>query len=185
MEIITKSISDAREGQAAQAPTLRRDAPLPSVAAALHSSRTRAAPPGTLLCNVDGAWDAGSKSCGTGGVFSGEGHSGCSAPISDSRRHVSSALMAEAFAIRSAVMYTASLNVKSLMILSDFQFLVKLLKERGSVPALFGILFDIYHFSSLFDVISFSYVHRLSNGMADSVAKSAFSLLNSSSSNGV
>lgn len=66
--------------------------------------------------------------------------------------------MAECLAIRSAVMHTASLNIKSLMILSNSQSLVKLLKERGSVSVLYGILFDIYHFSSLFDVISFSYV---------------------------
>ena len=65
------------------------------------------------------------------------------------------------------------------MILSDYLSLVKLLKGRDSVPTLFGILFDIYHFSSLFDVISFPYVSRLSNEMDDSVAKSALSLLNS------
>ncbi|RID72173.1 hypothetical protein BRARA_C04078, partial [Brassica rapa] len=138
----------------------------------------------TLLCYVDGAWDAVSRNCGTGGIFSGEGSSAYPNSISDSRRFVSSALMAECLAIRSAVMHAASLNIKSLMILSDSQSLVKLLKERGSVPALFGILFDIYHFSSLFDVISFSYVPRLSNVMADSVAKSALSLLNLTSSNG-
>nr|VDD32897.1 unnamed protein product [Brassica oleracea] len=87
--------------------------------------------------------------------------------------------MAEALAIRSAVMYAASSNVKSLMIRSDSLSLVKLLKERGSVPAFFGILFDIYQFSSSFDVVSFSYVPRLSNVLADSLAKSALSLLNS------
>ena len=37
------------------------------------------------------------------------------------------------------------------------------LKERGSVPALFNILFDIYHFSSSVDVVSFLYVSRLNN----------------------
>ena len=66
------------------------------------------------------------------------------------------------------------------MILSDSLSLVKLLKGRGSVPVLFGILFDIYYFSVLFGVVSFSYVFRVGNGMADSVAKSALSLLNSS-----
>lgn len=137
-----------------------------------------------MLCYVDGAWDATSRNCGTGGVFSGTVGQ-CPAPISDSRRFVSSAIMAECLAIRSAVMHAASLNIKSLMILSDSQSLVKLVKERGSVPALFGILFDIYHFSLLFDVIFFSYVPRLSNVMTDSVAKSALSLLNLASSNGV
>ncbi|KAL0845557.1 hypothetical protein Bca101_018803 [Brassica carinata] len=149
-----------------------------------NARRPFSPPQGTLLCYVDGAWDPVSRNCGTGGFFSAtSGH--VPGPISDSRRLVSSALMAECLAIRSAVMHAASLNIKSLIILSDSQSLVKLVKERGSVPALFDILFDIYHFSLLFDVISFSYVPRLSNGMADSVAKSALSLLNLASSNGV
>ncbi|WZZ63016.1 hypothetical protein YC2023_063123 [Brassica napus] len=45
--------------------------------------------------------------------------------------------MAEALVIHSAVMYAAWLNVKSLMILSDFLCLVKLLKGRCSALALF------------------------------------------------
>ena len=93
--------------------------------------------------------------------------------------------MAEALAIRSVVMYDASSNVKSLMIMSDSQSLVKLLKRESLIPVLFGILFNIYQFSSSFDVVSFWYVPRLSNVMADSVVKLALSLLNFSSSNGV
>ena len=174
-----KSIADAREWQMAQDTSAttnnsQRSTPLTS------DPRSLLVPPNTLICNVDGAWDVRTGYCGTGGVFS-----GCSdrlplEPISSSRKHVSSALMAECLAIPSAVMHAASLNIKSLMILSDSLTLVKLLKGRGLVLALFGILFDIYHFSALFDVISFSYVSRVSNGVADSVAKSALSLLNSS-----
>ncbi|WZZ20899.1 hypothetical protein YC2023_122286 [Brassica napus] len=93
--------------------------------------------------------------------------------------------MAEALAIRSAVMYAASSNVKVLMILSDSLSLVKLLKERRSIPALFGIVFDIYHVSSTFDSVFFRYVPRLCNVEAYAVAKSALSLLNESSVNGV
>lgn len=93
--------------------------------------------------------------------------------------------MTEAIAIRSAVMYAAASNVKSLMILSDFQSLVKLLKEGGSTPALFGILFDIYQFVSSFNVVSFSYIPRLSNVLADGVAKSVLVLLDMASSVGV
>ena len=93
--------------------------------------------------------------------------------------------MAEALAIRSAVMYAASSNVKVLMILLDSLSLVKLLKGKSSIPALFGILFDIYHFSSTFESVSFRFVPRLSNVEADTVAKSALNFLNYSSVNGV
>ena len=79
--------------------------------------------------------------------------------------------MAEALAIRSAVMYAASSNVKALMILSDSLSLVKLIQEGDSVPALFGILFDIYYFNSSFDSVTFYHVPRLSNVEADAAAK--------------
>nr|VDD36601.1 unnamed protein product [Brassica oleracea] len=151
----------------------------------LQQWRASSPTPDTVICNVDAAWDAGTQNCGVGGVFSGWKHVPNLDSISDSRRSVSSALMAEALAIRSAVMYAASSNVKTLLIRSDSLSLVKMLKERNSVPALFGILFDIYHFSSTFADVYFEYVPRLSNVLADYVVKSALLLLNSSSSHGV
>ena len=184
IEIILKSISDAREWQVAQYHILQTSTQAPVCRGQPRSTAGLEAGSRTVICNVDAAWDALSRNCGIGGMFSGWSPCPSLAPICESRNFVSSALMAEALAIRSAVMYAASSNVKSLMIRSDSLSLVKLLKERGSVPALFGILFDIYHFSSSFDVVSFSYVPRLSNVLADSLAKSALSLLNSSG-NGV
>lgn len=88
------------------------------------------------------------------------------------------ALMAEALSIRSSVMYVAASNVKTLMIRSDSLSFVKMLKEGNSIPASFGILFDIYYFSSIFYVVSFTYVPRFNNVLVDSVAKSALLLLN-------
>ena len=70
------------------------------------------------------------------------------------------------------------------MIRSDSLSLVKLLRERGSTPALFGIVFDVYHFSASFESVSFSYVPRLCNVEADAMAKSALTLLNSLSDHG-
>lgn len=83
--------------------------------------------------------------------------------------------MAEALAVRLAVMDAAFSNIKSLMILSDSLSLIKLLKGNESRPAFFGILFDIYHFSSYFDVLSFRFIPRLQNFEADLVAKLALS----------
>ncbi|WZY78541.1 hypothetical protein YC2023_024925 [Brassica napus] len=186
MEIMMKFISDAREWKSAQEGFQTSMAPSSGIPGRPCAPRAPPPPipPNMTVCNVDAAWDALSGNCGIGGVFSG---SSCLQldPLCESRSHVSSALMAEAITIRSAVMHAASLNVKSLMIMSDSLSMVKLVKGKGSFPALFGILFDIYHFSLSFDVISFSYVSRLSNVMADSVARSALSLLNSSSGHGV
>ena len=46
-------------------------------------------------------------------------------------------------------------------------------------------MFDIYHFSNLFETISFGYVFRLQNFEADHVAKSALLLPVTSSLYGV
>ncbi|KAG5390202.1 hypothetical protein IGI04_031743 [Brassica rapa subsp. trilocularis] len=75
---------------------------------------------------------------GISGIFSGWSPRSKLDPICESCSFFSSALMAEALAIRSVVMYDASSNVKSLMIMSDSQSLVKLLKRESLIPVLFG-----------------------------------------------
>ncbi|CAG7883126.1 unnamed protein product [Brassica rapa] len=93
--------------------------------------------------------------------------------------------MAEAIAVRSAVMTAASSNIRSLTVLSDSKVLISMVIAKESRPTLFGILFDIYHFSSVFDSIAFRFVPRLENSEADSVAKLALALANIPSSYGV
>ena len=185
MEIIAKAISDAKEWQSAQSQEMTQELISGPQTARPNSALLSDGPPRTVRCNVDAAWDQRSGNCGTGAIFSGDNTYPLSSPRSGAHSHISSALMAEALAIRFAVMYAASSNVKVLMILSDSLSLVKLLKERRSIPALFGIVFDIYHCSSTFDSVLFHYVPRLCNVEADAVAKSALSLLNEFSVNGV
>ncbi|CAF1887997.1 unnamed protein product [Brassica napus] len=128
------------------------------------------------LCNVDAAWDAKARNCDIGVIFSGE--STITLPnLCESRNHVSSALMAEAIAVRLAVATVVYSNVRSLAVLSDSLSLIKLLKNGGSQPELFGIMFDIYHYLSYFDDISCTFISQNFNGKADPVAKSAFSLV--------
>ena len=93
--------------------------------------------------------------------------------------------MGEALAVRLAVMTVSSSNVRSLIVLSDSQVLINMIRAKESRPELFGILFDIYHFSSSFDCISFRFIQRLCNATADVVAKSALASLNSASPVGV
>ncbi|CAG7872555.1 unnamed protein product, partial [Brassica rapa] len=141
--------------------------------------------PDVIICNVDAAWKVSTRNCGVGCVFSGPRHVPKLDFFSDSHRSVSTALMVEALAIRSTVMYAATSNVKALLIRSESLSLVKMLKKGSSTPALYGILFDIYHFRSTFIAVSFEYVPRLNNVLADYVAKSVILLLNSSSSHGM
>ncbi|RID68420.1 hypothetical protein BRARA_C00579 [Brassica rapa] len=81
--------------------------------------------------------------------------------------------MTEAIAVHRAVSNAVFSNVRSLAVLSDSSSLINLLKAGEHLPELFGIMFDIYHYVSLFDVISFSFISRNFNSEADLVAKSA------------
>lgn len=53
--------------------------------------------------------------------------------------------MAEVIALRHAVVYPTYSNVISVMVLSDFLFLVKLLKNGENQPEFFDIMFGIYY----------------------------------------
>ena len=92
--------------------------------------------------------------------------------------------MAEAIAVRLAVVTSVYSNVRSLAVLTDSLSLVSLPKKEATQPELFGIMFDIYHALSYFDRISFHFISRTFNGEADLVAKSALTLLSVNSSVG-
>ena len=82
----------------------------------------------------------------------------------------------EAIAVHGAVSRAVYSNVRSL---------INLLKKGGNQPERFGIMFDIYYFVSLFDVISFHFISRSFNSEADIVAKSALSMSAMNSVSGV
>lgn len=140
--------------------------------------------PGSLVCKVDAAWDTNSGRCGIVGIFTGEAVRPLPT-VAESFIHVSSALMTEAIAVHRVVSLTVYSNVQSLVVLSDFLSLINLPKTRGYQFELFGIMFDIYRFISLFDVISFHFISRNFNSEADSVAKSVFAMYVTNSASGV
>lgn len=76
-------------------------------------------------CYVDEAWDSVSRSYGLGGAFTGHSSVSQLPSLSGSRKSVS-VLMAEALAVRLAVMTAAFSNIKSLVILSDSVAHIKL-----------------------------------------------------------
>ena len=176
-EVILKSIKDAKEWSQAQ--TVNRASSIPGPLS-IRSNHISPCPPpsfqpGVLVCKVDAAWDTSSRMSGIGGVFSGSNVASIT-NISESHGYVSSALMAEAIAVHRAVALAVNSNVRSLAVLYDSLSLIKLLKKGGYQPELFGIMFDIYHFMSFFDVISFDFISRNFNSEADSVEKSVLAL---------
>lgn len=171
-EVVNKAITDAREWQAAQIVEQRSSLTTSQVATSRSPLIT---PPSGPLCYVDAAWSSDTGTCGIGGIF--KNTSPTLPEIKFSQHSISSALMAEAIAIRSAVMKAASSNLRSLTVLSDSKVLITMLKTKTSRPALFGILFDIFYFSSVLDSVSFLFIPRLQNLEADGVAKSALAMI--------
>ncbi|XP_048602056.1 uncharacterized protein LOC125580850 [Brassica napus] len=90
--------------------------------------------------------------------------------------YTSSALVAEALAIRSALLSALEAGFTRICIKTDCQALVAIINSKNHPKDLYGISRDIEHLSLSFDCIVFSYVPRNSNSLADSLAKSALYL---------
>ncbi|CAF2272369.1 unnamed protein product [Brassica napus] len=124
-EVIKQAVQDAKEWQSAQdvvASSARNLSAVPPAPPSFEDEK--------LVCYVDAVWDASTRNCGFAGIFKGS-EQGKIQNFKDSRRYVESALVAEALAIRKAVLEAFMSNVDSLLVLSDSQTLVKLLRLRG------------------------------------------------------
>ncbi|CAN6832263.1 unnamed protein product [Brassica oleracea] len=128
-----------------------------------------------IICNTDASWKGGTRSAGLAWIFtdfaSEELHRGSSA-----QNFVSSPCMAEALAIREALLQAASLNYRHICIKSDSQVLVHTISSRRRSSELFGVLADIddlaFSSSSSFLSCRYTFIPRSLNGPADGLAKS-------------
>nr|VDD57687.1 unnamed protein product [Brassica oleracea] len=101
---------------------------------------------------------------------------------SSSRRYVASALVAEAMALKSGLDMAVTKGYKDVVCLSDSRCLVGLLTDKSSVIALKGLFHDICVLSYSLNSISFKFIPRASNMIADRIAKNAlFVIVNSPS----
>ncbi|KAL0800742.1 hypothetical protein Bca101_055917 [Brassica carinata] len=144
-EVVTLAILDAKEWQRAQTAQISIASP-----PRLTTKETPLIPnveKERLVCFVDAAWDATTRNCGLAGVFKGRERDK-QQDFQNTRRCVGSALVAEALAVREAVLQAFVTNAESLQVFSDSQILVKLLKGKGSRKDLHNILADIYYFSN-------------------------------------
>lgn len=97
---------------------------------------------------------------------------------SSNRSHVASPLVAEALAVKAALLDAVAYGFFRLNVFSDSKSLVNLLNSSSSTIELHSLLFDIRVVSCRFEVISFGFIPRLNNVKAYSLAKSAmFSLV--------
>lgn len=177
---ILKAIQDARAWKAAQAITAITACP--SLPHYVVPSMPYIPPPVnsyTWSSFSDAAWDVSTGNCGLGWHLR-DSTGFCAENSSSHRRFVTSALVAEALAVKAAVSAAVSSHVSSLQVFSDSKALIFLLKSQGQDVALKGILHDIHLLAQSFTSISFIFIPRLANAQADSLAKSALYHLRSS-----
>lgn len=166
-DIISKSIVDARAWEEV------------NVKKAQHQkNRTPVSknPLNSPSCWCDGAWQESTKAGGMGWIIKNtKGEVICRG--SSNRPFVSSALMAEALAMREALRKARDTNLKSLQILLDSQVLVLALSEGWDMNEIAGVLQDIRNLATLFCPISFTFVPQLENLQADALASSCLDRL--------
>lgn len=85
---------------------------------------------------------------------------------------ITSALMAEALSIRSALVHASEAGIFKICIKSDCQALIAAISSKWHSIELFGIIRDIETLFLRFSCISFSFIPRSVNCMADTLAKS-------------
>ncbi|CAL9222544.1 unnamed protein product [Arabidopsis halleri] len=130
-----------------------------------------------ISCFTYAAWNATSLVSGLGWYFRTYTDSYAVSDLCQystaTRTHVCSALEAEAWAVLSALRQAQTCGFEAIHIFSDCQVLVKLLNSEDIHTAIHAILGDIRAICSSFKLSLFSFIPRLANGKADSVAKSA------------
>ncbi|XP_018463890.1 uncharacterized protein LOC108835083 [Raphanus sativus] len=155
----------AREWGLAQTHTTSTRSPQHRQTPALSSSAN-------VVCFTDAAWQVETNITGCGWLLKDHGDV-CLTQGTCSFNDTSSALVAEALAVRSALLNALELGISRICIKTDCQALVAIITSNHHPADLHGIIRDIEHLSSSFDCISFAFISRNLNCEADSLAKTA------------
>ncbi|KAG7547885.1 Reverse transcriptase domain [Arabidopsis suecica] len=168
LEVVTQAILQAKEWSLAQ--ERKNPLRLPGIPRTLTLVDPR-----SVRCNTDAAWKDHHRS-GFGWIFS--DHQGSTLHQgTGSADKVNSPLQAEALALLFAMQQARTLGFNRISFASDSTQLVKAINSELQFKELHGILFDILDLSALFDCISFCFIPRTENTLADSLAKQALSSL--------
>ncbi|XP_056847346.1 uncharacterized protein LOC130498031 [Raphanus sativus] len=127
--------------------------------------------------HTDAAWRALDRTAGCGWIIYNPDERGTTTGTS-TELCVASPLMAEALAVREALLQAKALHLSNICLKSDNQVLIKALNSKQHPVEIYGINLDIESLSFSFSSISFVYVSRNSNSAADALAKSALYSVN-------
>ena len=132
--------------------------------------------PHSVVVRTDAAWDRQQEKVGLGwAIFSADG-------IQNHRKvssFVHSPLLAEGMAMREAVSSCSTLENRTVRFESDSVQLIKALNSGNFVLELYGVISDILSFVANFENVSFVWIPRERNSLADNLAKVALSVPNS------
>lgn len=127
-------------------------------------------PPATVVVRTDAAWASSTHDAGLGWVLL--GNPGTQS-FSKSLKCVSSVLAAEGLALREAVRSCADRGMKKVAFESDSAQLIKAINLSAPASELYAVTADIHSFISAFEFVSFSWIPRERNCIADDLAKNA------------
>ena len=136
-DILLQSICAMKEWEAAspnRPTTTLISPPIP------HLPRPSMISVSTTVCHTDASWKV--RAAGLAWIFS--DHAGTeSSHKAISLNHVSSPLMAEALAIRGALLHATSIKITHICLHSDSQVLIQEICQRKLIMELYGVLSDI------------------------------------------
>ncbi|XP_013607833.1 PREDICTED: uncharacterized protein LOC106314517 [Brassica oleracea var. oleracea] len=149
-------------------PKTRGSVPLTLAPPSLHAN--------SIFCFTDAAWRADQKAVGLAWIFLNQDSTEISRE-SSFQTAVSSPLMAEALAIRRALLHASASGLNLIWLRSDSQGLIKAINSNLRSIELYGVLSDVDSIISSASLsVSFSFIPRDCNGVADSLTKSCLFL---------
>lgn len=165
-DIVVKTIRLAKEWQEAQLTDLKHNSSLPSTGSNINS------PLETITCHTDASWLAQTKVAGCGWCFTDStGKRLRQGTLTET--HIASPLMAEAVAVREAILHAKSLHYSKICLKSSNQVLINALISKTHPVEIYELNMDIENLSPTFLFLHFSFIPRIMNSAADSIAKSA------------
>lgn len=121
-----------------------------------------------MVIRTDAAWHEGLQLAGLGWTI---GDIEGSRTFTEPALNVGSPLMAEGLAVREAIMKCRNLGLSRIRCESDSELLIRVLNSETTNAELYGVSTDILELAFSFECISFNWIPRERNYVADGLAK--------------
>lgn len=130
--------------------------------------QTSSGPASSVIVRSDAAWCSSNNVAGLGWTL-------LSTPqnqeFQERRQYVASPLMAEGLALREAIQTCMRLELQDVRFESDSSVLIKCINAESRVAEIINLVADIVSLSAVFRSVSFAWIPREKNSVADALAK--------------